>query len=75
MIHIFWAIWYARNQMIFEEHMIPIVSSIAYVHSAIRDSNHLITGGMYNSQSELLLLRRLQVVPRPCKAPKILEVF
>ncbi|KAK2662084.1 hypothetical protein Ddye_000658 [Dipteronia dyeriana] len=41
----------------------------------IRDSNHLITGGMYNSQYEVLLLRHIQVVHRPCKASKILEVF
>ncbi|KAK3224168.1 hypothetical protein Dsin_011193 [Dipteronia sinensis] len=74
-VQILWAIWYARNRLIFEDCFIPLISSISFIHMTFKDCNRLNIGGMHNTQSDLLPLHRLRVRPCPPRAPRIIEVY
>ncbi|KAK3200069.1 hypothetical protein Dsin_023484 [Dipteronia sinensis] len=74
-VQIFWATWYARNPLIFKDCFIPLISSIAFIHTTLKDCNRLNIGGMHNKQSDLLLRHRLQVRPRLSRAPRIIEIY
>ncbi|KAK9930542.1 hypothetical protein M0R45_027578 [Rubus argutus] len=71
----FYAIWHARNALRFQN---SILSASALLHSIrlqLQEINLLSKGTMKNSVDDLCILRRIGILGRPSKAPKIIEVI
>lgn len=71
---VFFAIWFARNDLRFNNHKPNVRRSILYILFMLNDIGKVTSGHMNNSQSDLLLLRYLGIPAIPTKAPSIIEV-
>lgn len=75
MINIINSIWYARNQMRFNDKKIPWKSSLSSVLSSTALCGNLSTAVASSSISNFVILKKFNVTLHPPKAPRIIEVI
>ena len=61
----FWLLWKACNMATFKDHFTPIFISFRSLCQHIKEAEIFKVGIMRNSQSDLMILRRLNIVGSP----------
>lgn len=73
-IHIFWYIWYARNQARFNDKLITIRRAIHLISGSIALIGNISKGQASPSVDEFLILKHFSIEVHPPKAPSIIQV-
>jgi len=74
-INIFNGVWFARNQLRFQNKKIPWKTSIATILSQMALSGNLSKNKAYANISNFMLLRKFNVTLHPPKSPQVNEVI
>jgi ribonuclease HI len=75
MINIINSIWYARNQLRFNDKMVPWKSSLSNVIVCTSLCGNLTTDVASSNISNFVILKKFNVTLHPPRAPKIIEVI
>lgn len=75
LIAVFKIIWHLWNLTVFEDMKPSITTALALLWRFIREAEFLVSGFMFNSMTELLILWELRIRDRLCKAPNTIEVI
>lgn len=72
--HIFWMIWYARNQLRFNDQVVSVSRAIHFISAVVSLSGKVIKGAMSSSICEFQILKHFKVEGNLPKAPFIIQV-
>ncbi|KAL6196946.1 hypothetical protein ACLB2K_032559 [Fragaria x ananassa] len=69
-----WFIWSSKNKIKYEGLRVDATRVCSLISGHIISSSKLVTGCMFNSSEELMVLNKIGIQCRPWRAPRVIEV-